>query len=66
MKPEPSIFDDESESAAAAEIAIAEGLADIEDGRVITHHTVKTWLLSWGASDELPPPKVGDLRLSPS
>lgn len=60
MMPEPSIFDDESESAAAAEAAIAEGLADIEAGRVISHQAVKTWLLSWGTPDELPPPQVGD------
>ena len=60
MKPEPAIFEDESESAAADEAAIAEGLADIEAGRVISHQAVKRWLLSWGTPDELPPPKVGD------
>lgn len=60
MKPEPSIFDDESESAAAAEAAIAEGLGDIEAGRVVSHQAVKTWLLSWGTPDELQPPTVGD------
>lgn len=60
MKPEPSIFDDESESAAADEAAIAEGLADIEAGRVISHQAMKRWLQSWGTNNELPPPGVGD------
>jgi len=60
MKPEPAIFEDESESAAADEAAIAEGLADIEAGRGISHLAVKRWLLSWGTPDELPPPKIGD------
>jgi predicted transcriptional regulator len=44
-----------------AEIAAdAEGLADFEAGRVISHEAMKAWLLSWGSADELPPPPVGD------
>jgi predicted transcriptional regulator len=58
MKPEPSIFEDADPEAEAA--ADAEGLADLEAGRVIGHKAMKAWLLSWGTPDELPPPKVGD------
>jgi len=58
MNPEPAIFDDVDEADDAA--AIAEGLTDVEAGRVISHKAMKTWLLSWGTPDELPPPKVGD------
>lgn len=58
MKLEPAIFDDVNEASDAA--AIAEGLADIEAGRVISHEAMKRWLLSWGTPGELPPPKVGD------
>ncbi|AFN40207.1 CopG family transcriptional regulator [Klebsiella pneumoniae] len=46
-------FDDDQE-------ATAEGIADIEAGRTISHEAVKAWLLSWGTPNELPPPKVGD------
>lgn len=58
MEEEPSIFDFEDEAAAKA--AIQEGLADLRAGRVISHEAVKAWLLSWGTTDELPRPKVGD------
>ncbi len=58
MKPEPSIFDDVNE--AADEAATREGEADIDQGRVVSHDAMKAWLLSWGSSDERPPPKVGD------
>lgn len=58
MKLEPAIFDDVNEASDA--VAVAEGLADIEAGRVISHEAMKRWLLSWGTPGELPPPKVGD------
>jgi predicted transcriptional regulator len=58
MKPEPAIFDDVDEASDAA--AIAEGLADIDAGRVISHDAMKRWLLSWGTPHELPTPKIGD------
>jgi predicted transcriptional regulator len=60
MKAEPAIFEVEDEAAAADAAAIAEGLADIEAGRVVSHDAMKRWLLSWGTSNELPPPDVGD------
>ena len=60
MKLEPAIFDDVNEASDAAAVAVAEGLADIEAGRVISHEAMKRWLLSWGTPGELPPPKVGD------
>jgi predicted transcriptional regulator len=54
---ERPLFD---ETTAEAEAADAEGLADLEAGRVISHEAMKRWLLSWGTPDELPPPKVGE------
>ncbi len=58
MKPEPAIFDETDDAADTA--AIAEGIADLEAGRVISHDAMKTWLLSWGTPNEAPPPKIGD------
>ena len=56
MKPEQSIF----EEADAADVAAdAEGIADLDAGRVVTHDRMKAWLLSWGTPDELPPPSEG-------
>ena len=55
MKPEPSIFDEIDEDAEAA--ADAEGLADIEAGRVIPHAEVAAWLDTWGTPAEKPAPK---------
>jgi predicted transcriptional regulator len=54
---EPSLFEETEAEAAAAD---AEGLADVEAGRVISHEAMKAWLLSWGKPDELPPPEIGD------
>jgi predicted transcriptional regulator len=58
MKPEPSIFDEVDD--AADEAAMAEGEADLEAGRTISHKAMKAWLLAWGKPGELPPPQVGD------
>ena len=58
MKPEPSLFDALDD--AADEAATAEGEADADAGRVISHEAMKTWLSSWGTADELPAPQVGD------
>ena len=58
MKPEPSIFEDVDPEAEAA--ADAEGLADLETGRVVTHRAMKAWLQSWGTPGETPAPEVGD------
>ncbi|MFT4254587.1 MAG: CopG family transcriptional regulator [Caulobacter sp.] len=55
MKAEPSIFDDSDDAAEAA--ADAEGLADLEAGRTISHEKMKAWLLSWGTPEETPPPE---------
>ncbi|WP_413207859.1 hypothetical protein [Rhodospirillum sp. A1_3_36] len=40
----------------AKRLAIAEGLADVEAGRVISHEDMTAWLESWGTENELPPP----------
>jgi predicted transcriptional regulator len=54
MKPEPSLFDEiDAEAEAAAD---AEGLADIEAGRVVPHTEVAAWLDTWGTPDEKPAP----------
>lgn len=57
-KPEPSLLDEIDDDAEAAADARAE--ADIAAGRVISHEAMKRWLLSWGAPNELPPPKCGE------
>lgn len=54
MKPERSILEDVDDAAEAA--ADAEGLADIEAGRVVPHDEVAAWLDTWGTPDEKPPP----------
>jgi len=55
MKPERSIFDEVDDTAEAA--ADAEGLADIEAGRVVPHADVAAWLNTWGTPQEKPLPK---------
>ncbi len=54
---EPSLFDEIDPEAEAA--ADAEGLADLDAGRTISHAAMNRWLLPWGTPDELPPPRVG-------
>ena len=54
---QPAIFDEIDEAAEAEADARAE--ADVQAGRIISHEAMKTWLLSWGRADELPPPEVG-------
>ena len=39
----------------AAEIRAAE--RDVASGHYIPHEDMKTWLLSWGTDQELPPPR---------
>jgi predicted transcriptional regulator len=52
-----SFFDELDVGAEMA--ADAEGLADFEAGRVISHEAMKAWLLSWGSPEELAPPPIG-------
>jgi predicted transcriptional regulator len=54
MKPERSILDEPADADEAS--ADAEGLADIEAGRVVPHEEVAAWLKTWGTPDEKPPP----------
>ena len=54
MITEPSLFDDADEDADAA--ADAEGLADLDAGRMVAHAEVAAWLDTWGAPDEPPAP----------
>jgi len=46
-----------AESEAAAE---ARAEADVQAGRLISHSAVRRWLQSWGTSNPLPRPHVGD------
>jgi predicted transcriptional regulator len=57
-KPEPALFDEVDVAAESAADARAE--ADIAVGRTISHKAMREWLLSWGTSDEKPPPNDGD------
>ena len=52
--PAPSFFDEIDSDAESA--ADAEGLADIEAGRVIPQEQVAAWLETWGTPDETPAP----------
>jgi predicted transcriptional regulator len=54
MKAESSLFDELDADAEAA--ADAEGLADIEAGRVVPHAEVAAWIETWGTPNETPPP----------
>ena len=58
MKPEPSDFRDVDDDAEAA--ADAQGLADLDAGRVVSGEAVKRWLRSWGTAGRLPTPRIGD------
>lgn len=37
-----------------------QAMESVAQGNVVSGDAVKTWLNSWGADDELPPPKVGE------
>jgi len=37
-----------------------EAMESVAQGKVVSGAAVHTWLRSWGATDELPPPKVGE------
>ncbi len=55
-EPVLSFFDAIDPEAEAA--ADAEGLADIQAGRVIPHEEIAAWLDTWGTPDEKPAPKA--------
>lgn len=57
-KREPAIFDEPDLRTENA--ADADGVADLDAGRVILHETMKAWLESWGKPDESPPPRSDD------
>jgi predicted transcriptional regulator len=52
---EPSLFDEPD--LAADELALREGEADADAGRVVPHAEVAEWLATWGTPDEKPIPK---------
>jgi predicted transcriptional regulator len=53
-EPEASLFD--TPDAAADELAVREGEADADAGRVVPHEEVAAWLATWGTPEEQPPP----------
>lgn len=55
---EPGVFDVYDEAFEAKRDA--EGEADFQAGRYVSHEAVRRWLLSWGTDNELPAPNVGD------
>jgi len=56
--PEVSVFEPVDEAAEDRALAAAE--AQVAAGKAISHGAVRRWLLSWGTSNELPPPKCGE------
>ena len=54
MTDQKSLFD--SPEAEARSEARAE--ADVEAGRLLSHETVRHWLLSWGSEQRLPRPRA--------
>ena len=55
MSMQDPFFDElDAELEAAAD---AEGLADIEAGRVIPHDEIVAWLATWGTPEERPAPE---------
>lgn len=58
LNEEPAAF--AFEEATELDARERKAMADIDAGRFITHEAVVRWLKSWGAADELPPPKCGD------
>lgn len=59
-KPAPEVSVFEPADDAAEEQALAEAEAEITAGKFISHEAIRRWLLSWGTSRELPPPKYGE------
>jgi hypothetical protein len=59
-KQEPSIFDQADDE--ADELAMREGEADADAGRVIPHAEFSAWLETWGTPGEKPAP--GDVPTS--
>ena len=58
MARDDALFDT-SDPAAEAE-ADARADAAVHSGRLISHDAVKGWLSSWGSTEPLPRPRVGD------
>src|SRR4051812_39012504 len=52
----PAAFEEVRERQRLLE-AVAEGIADLDEGRVVEHKDVRAWLKSWGTSGELEPPR---------
>ena len=55
MSAEPSIYDEIDQ--ASEDAADAEGIADIEAGRWVSHDEVGAWLKTWGTPDYKPAPR---------
>jgi predicted transcriptional regulator len=53
----PVLISDPDAENAAFTVAVEQGLADADAGRVVSYEDVRRWLLSWGTDSELPPPE---------
>jgi len=52
----PAAFEEVRERQRLLE-AVAEGISDLDEGRVVEQKDVRTWLKSWGSETELEPPR---------
>ena len=52
----PAAFEEVRERQRLLE-AVAEGIADLDEGRSVDHKDVRTWLKSWGTNAEREPPQ---------
>jgi prevent-host-death family protein len=52
----PAAFEEVRERQRLLE-AVAEGIADLDEGRVVDHKDVRAWLKSWGTDGEREPPR---------
>jgi predicted transcriptional regulator len=50
--PDSATWDDVAQA-----LAVEEGLADVQAGRLVDGESMLRWLESWGTDGELPPPK---------
>jgi predicted transcriptional regulator len=58
MRPEPT--DPRENEDAIDKATDAQGLADLNAGRIVSGEAVKRWLRTWGTNDHRPRPKMGD------
>ncbi len=55
----------ETELGEAFAEAVRKGVEAADAGRTVPYETVRSWLLSWGTKDELPPPSPAERPIDP-